>query len=254
MPFRRLADSNPTRLNALEAARKKLAASTGSAILIPPTLATQLDLGSATSIYSRFKKEVGDIAPALASQVAATTHLEETAHRLRLLTTQALHNIQAAIERGDLPAEVRGHYQLAPNQDTLPDIVTPADVVLWAHRIVTGDAARLASGSPAQVGPGPLAWPTTAQITTTITTLDTAETAQLQAKEKTDNEEDQAAALTSEVDFFIKDLWDTIEFNLRALDAPGLRRRAREWGVIYATRPGETPDPEPAPVPVPPVV
>jgi hypothetical protein len=53
------------------------------------------------------------------------------------------------------------------------------------------------------------------------------------------------------VDALIKDMWDTIEFNLRSHDAPSLRRRAREWGVYYALRPGETPEPEPTPPPGP---
>jgi hypothetical protein len=46
----------------------------------------------------------------------------------------------------------------------------------------------------------------------------------------------------------VKDLWDTIEFHLRHEPTPaGLRRRAREWGITYATRPGETPDEGAAP-------
>ena len=31
----------------------------------------------------------------------------------------------------------------------------------------------------------------------------------------------------------IKDLWDTIEFNLRTEEPSSLRRKAREWGVVY---------------------
>ena len=42
----------------------------------------------------------------------------------------------------------------------------------------------------------------------------------------------------------IKDLWDTVEFNLRFETSNPNRRRARLWGIVYATRPGETPDPE----------
>ena len=35
------------------------------------------------------------------------------------------------------------------------------------------------------------------------------------------------------VDDLIKDLWDTIEFNLRTEEPSSLRRKAREWGVVY---------------------
>jgi hypothetical protein len=47
------------------------------------------------------------------------------------------------------------------------------------------------------------------------------------------------------VDTFIRDMWDTIEFKLRAETGPSRRRRGREWGIVYLTRPGEAPDPEP---------
>lgn len=50
------------------------------------------------------------------------------------------------------------------------------------------------------------------------------------------------------VDGVVKDLWDTIEFNLRAEDASSLRRKAREWGVAYdGVEEEEAPPVPPAP-------
>ena len=94
-----------------------------------------------------------------------------------------------------------------------------------------------------------MAWPTVAKINAALNALTAAETEQLRAKEKADDEEEQATALDPEVDTFTKDMWDTIEFNLRTHEATSLRRRAREWGVFYATRPGE---PEETDTPTPP--
>jgi hypothetical protein len=254
MPFRRLPDSRASRLAALEAARTKAAASSSGVILLTNAQISQLDLQNPLSYHSRYKKECGEVAPARAIQVSATLLRDSLAHSARLLVVKALTNIQSAIEMGDLPEVVRGHYQLPPNKDTLPEIVTPADVRLWATRIAEGETARLGSNDPAQIGEGPMAWPTVAKINTALNALTAAETEQLRAKEKADEEEEQATALDAEVDAFIKDMWDTIEFNLRNHDAPSLRRRAREWGVFYATRPGEpeeteTPANPPAPTP-----
>ncbi len=255
MPFRRLPDTNPTRLNALEGLRKKHAASSSGVILITQAQAAQVDLQSPISLYSRFKKEVGHVAPALATQVAATTLVDTRKHRLHLLVTQAILNILAAIEREDLAPEVRGLYQLGPNQETLPELVTKAQLLAWAGHLQTGETARLASPLPKHAEPGPLAWPSLAQINTAVGQLEAAEADQLRAKEKTDLEQEEVSALVAEVDTFIKDAWDTIEFNLRTHDGPSLRRRAREWGVFYATRPGEAEETEPPvtpPTPTPP--
>ena len=239
MPFRRLPDTNASRLAAFVACDKKFRASSSGLILITAAQGAQVDPQNPQSLYSRFKKEVGDVAPALALQVAATTLVDTRKHRLHLLVSQALSNILAAIEREDLAPEVRGLYQLGANQETLPELVTKAQLLAWAGHLKTGETARLASTLPKHAQAGALAWPSIAQIDTAVGLLESAEADQLRAKEKTDTEQEEATALVSEVDVFIKDLWDTIEFNLRTHDGPSLRRRAREWGVFYATRPGE---------------
>lgn len=244
MPYRKLPNSRDTRLTALSAARIKHAASSSGVILITNAHAQALDLQNPISLHSRYKKECSEVAPAKSAQVSATSLRDERAHRARLLVVKVIINIQSAIETGDLLAEVRGHYQLPPNKDTLPDIVTPDDTRLWAGRIIDGEAARLASPNPAHIGPGPMAWPTIAQVSATLNAFNAAEAIQLQAKDKADQEEEEATALDGEVDTFIKDMWDTIEFNLRTHEAPSLRRRAREWGVFYATRPGEAEETE----------
>jgi hypothetical protein len=254
MPFRRLPFSRDSRLTALEAARLKAAASSSGVILITNAHISKLDLQTPLSLHSRYKKECGEVAPARASQVNATSFRDTLAHRARLLVVKAIHNIQSAIESDDLPEIVRGHYQLPPNKDTLPEIITPAEVRLWAGHIAAGETARLGSNDAAQIGEGPMTWPTVAKINAVLNDLTGAEAEQLRAKEKADDEDEQATALDAEVDAFIKDMWDTIEFNLRTHEATSLRRRAREWGVFYATRPGEveeteTPANPPAPTP-----
>jgi hypothetical protein len=256
MPFRRLPFSRESRLAALAKAHSKAAASVGGTILITNAHIAALDLADPASLHSRYKKECGEVVPARAAQITATSLRDTLAHRAHLLVSRAIQNIQGAIASGDLPAIVRGHYQLPTNKDTLPEIVSPADIRLWAGNLIAGDAARLATADPAQIGEGPLAWPAVAKITTVLNELDAAEAEQTRAKDKADIEDEQATALDAEVDAFIKDLWDTIEFNLRTHEAPSLRRRAREWGVFYATRPGEVEETEELvpPVPTPPVV
>ena len=50
------------------------------------------------------------------------------------------------------------------------------------------------------------------------------------------------------VDDMIMDLWDTIEFNLRTEEPSSLRRKAREWGVVYdEADEAEPPPPTPTP-------
>jgi hypothetical protein len=68
-------------------------------------------------------------------------------------------------------------------------------------------------------GGAPMSWPTIAQVNTAATNCTNAENAQSIAKGSYDLAQESVSELRPTVDAVIKDLWDTIEFNLRA-DAP----------------------------------
>ena len=63
------------------------------------------------------------------------------------------------------------------------------------------------------------------------------------AKDALDGEQQDVNALRPAADKLIKDIWDEVEFALRQLNPPSLRRRVREWGVTSALRPGEPEEP-----------
>ncbi len=121
--------------------------------------------------------------------------------------------------------------------------VLPGDLLLWADRIVKGDPRRVANFSePA------MAMPTAAEVSAALTTYNTGIALQTAAKDTLDAEQTDVIALRASADTLIRDAWDEIEFTLRKLDPPNLCRRAREWGLFYALRPGEPPEtvtPEP---------
>ena len=58
-------------------------------------------------------------------------------------------------------------------------------------------------------------------------------------KDALNAEQEDVAALRPTVDLLVRDIWDEVEFTFRH-DAPSsLRAKAREYGVVYASRPGE---------------
>ncbi len=243
MPFRQLPSTNATYLQALDAAHAKW---TGTAA--PDRLISQeqfdkyLDLtppagGALGSIHFRFKKETGESTGALAAQTPLTSALDTTRGLLRLTISHFIQTMNNAITRGVLPRETRTTFQLPLESDRVPDLFTDADLLLWAQHIADGETARTAAGGT------PIAWPAAAEVTALRDQFRTQSAAQSTAKDATDREQGDVERLLPGVAAAIKDLWDTIEFNLRhEPTTSGLRRRAREWGLTYATRPGETPD------------
>ena len=238
MPSRKLPRTDDQRTFALNTANNKAASTAPGLWLITNAQYTQLQ-----AILSPWRGARQVVADALAEQVAATTLAKST---LLLLIKNISHFIQVlnmAIDRGVLPASVRAYYDLPVSHPEVPDINTPAEAQEWAVKISTGEANRIADGGTA------LAWPSAAQVEAARVAAANAENAQSTKKDAYDSAQSILAAQRPAADAFIKDLWDTIEFNLRAETAASLRRRAREWGVAYE---GDEEEEGPTPPPTPP--
>ncbi len=182
------------------------------------------------------------IGPALQAQTAATESANTTYTTLVRVISHYIQVINFAIERGVLPASTRSYYQLPVTHAEVPVINTCAQALLWAGHLASGETARVADGGPA------MAWPAIAEVNIAATACADAENTQSGAKSGYDIAQEDVAEMRPQVDVLIKDLWDTIEYNLRADAPPSLRRKAREWGVVYD---GEEEAPAP-PAPAPP--
>ena len=248
MPYRDLPSTNAGYLKALAAAHTKWDGTAAAARLISQqqfdnyldlTLPVAPALGS---IYFRFKKETGESTGALARQTPLTTAVDTCRGLLRLTISHSIQTMNNAITRGALPRETRTLFQLPLESDRVPDLFTDADLLLWAQRIDDGEKARIEAGDT------PIAWPSAAEVTALRDQFRNQASAQSTAKDATDREQGDVERLVPEVAAAVKDIWDTVEFNLRhEPTTAGLRRRAREWGLTYVPRPGEVPEGEAPP-------
>jgi len=239
MPFRQLPATDATRTQAINAAVKKKATTTGAALLVSPETATALD-----ALAPKWVKETTERAAALGAQTSATSSLNLHAATLRTVVSHFFQVYQLGVARGVFSPSGRALYELSVNEETLPETTTEADLLLWAGRIVTGDPLRVVQFSePA------MALPSAVEVSTALAAYNSQLAIQSGTKDSLATEQADVTALRTEADQVITDVWDEVEFSLRKLDAPALRRRAREWGVLYALRPGEpeetTADPTP---------
>jgi hypothetical protein len=234
MPYRALPDSDATRIAAIDACLAK--AATLPAADRPYPAALHTELGTAGPAFAAEAQQAGT---ALSAQSAATSEATLDFLALQTVTSHYFQVVNLAVARGVIPREARAHYQLDISNATVPDLITQADVVLWAGRVASGETARMAL--PGAVA---MAMPSAAEVATAASAYEASAKTQTTAKDTYDGEQNDVAALRPGVDKLIRDIWDYIEFALREDPAPSRRRKAREWGLTYVTRPGETPDPE----------
>lgn len=248
MPYRALPDSDSTRITAIAALVAKAATVPPADRPYPAALHTEL-----STLGPQFATEAQQAGTALSAQSTATSQATLDFLALQTVVSHYFQVLNLAVARGVIPREARAHYQLDISNATVPDLITQADVVLWAGRVATGETARMAL--PGAVA---MAMPSAAEVATAASAYGTSAKTQTTAKDTYDDEQGDVAALRPGIDKLIRDIWDYIEFALREDPAPSRRRKAREWGLTYVTRPGETPDPEdsaasPTPTPQPPV-
>jgi hypothetical protein len=233
MPFRQLPASDPTRSQALAAGLKKSAAVTGSARLISADTAARL-----TAFVPKWEKEVTERADALGKQTSVTTALNLAGDKLRTTVSHFIQVFQFGAARGVFSPSGRAVYDLSVNEETVPVLASEADLLLWADRIIKGDPRRVTNFSELA-----MAMPSAADVSAALAVYNAELTLQTAAKDSLEGEQSDVNQLRPEADQLVRDVWDEVEFALRQLEPSTLRRRAREWGVFYALRPGEPEEP-----------
>lgn len=237
MPSRSLPHSDPTRTNALNTAFNKWNA---TAAPLRPFSSTQFD--ALVAQRTPWNQAAGAAATALSAQLKATSKAETLGGGLGQLISHFIQGFNLAVARGYYPASARAFYQLDGSDSDVPDISSHTDRLVWAQNIVNGEAARQTAEGAAFK---PMAMPAAAEISAALAAYQAAQAAASTAKDAFDLAQEAVQALRDGVDAVIVDLWDTIEYAYRHDDPTSLRRKAREWGVIYILRAGETPDPAP---------
>ena len=181
------------------------------------------------------------LAPLLHAQTTATNSVNAAATVLERFISHFIQVFNFAVARGVFTASDRTYYQLDESSDVVPPLDSGADLRLWAGRIATGETMRVAAGGT------PMAMPSAAQVATVFSTYTSADATQTTAKTNFDLGQEAIANQRPATDVLILDLWDTIEYNLRANDPTSLRRKAREWGMGAWSMMAPPPPAPPAP-------
>lgn len=234
MPKRRLPQSNPARFKAMTAA-KDMKDAIPAPLIIPFTPATIIKIDLQLPAY---QVKIAAAEAALQLQTNLRAQIETAKELASWLISDFYEALQRAIRRGTFEASVRTWYGLAASDATTPFARTEADVNYWGGKAATGEATRIAAGG------APITFPAIAEVTAAVTAFKNLNLQQANAKIAYDTAQEQLAALNPELDKLILKMWNEIETTFDEGDKPSMRRKAREWGVIYVQNPGEAPSPD----------
>ncbi|MBK5284686.1 MAG: hypothetical protein JJE25_04735, partial [Bacteroidia bacterium] len=219
---RRLPNSDQTRDRALTSAK------TRKDNVAPPDMAiTPATIARLNVIQPDFKDKMQLRSDAERDQTTAGRIVNKAKRFAIMFISHFIQVFNFGVKREVYPAEDRNFYQLPVDNDNLPDINTEAEITQWGGRIVTGDVNRLAAGG------APMTNPKATDVGLKVTAFDTANNDQANKKLAYDHAQEAVDALRTEADGVIKKVWDEVETFYNEETPSSMRRKAREWGVIY---------------------
>jgi hypothetical protein len=233
--YRRVPMSDAGRLEALRAASTKVESAGARESGLSSTILEKL-----SAFLPQFKLEMEERGTALSNQSEATTQRLEAEEKCRLYVSHFYQVFNLGVARGRYKASDRAYYQLNVSQESVPDLFSEDSLRTWAENIINGDPVRVAAGGTEIVNPA------VAEVTEVYNEYVTKLVDQIGKKDNYEKEQRDVDNIRAEADELIRDIWDELEFMYRKDEPSVMRRKAREYGVVYISRPGE-PEEEPEP-------
>ena len=234
MPTRRLPNSAATRLKAMRTGKDRKDAI--PAPLVIPFSATTI--AKLDAFYPAYKLKVEAMEAALQAQTNVSGNLKDLRQMAEWLISDFFSALQSAIRRKKFPASVRALYGLAVSDDKIPRLKSEEDIVFWGDKAAIGEAARIAAGGAA------ISFPSIAEVNTAVANFTNPNQAQANAKEAYDLAQEAVEADKAEADKLVLKMWNEIEAAFDEGDKPSMRRKSREWGVVYVHTAGEPLNPD----------
>ena len=265
--YRRLTHSDLERITALNVPFDKY-----DTVEINLRPLTQAEFAAMVAVRGPWIARTDELAAALSAQIAATEKAENLGNDLSQLISHFFQVFNLGVARNYFSANSRATYKLDVSSAISPLPTNHGDRLYWANNIVIGEAMRAAAEGPGTLptldsglhldegvhldtpvgGYKPMALPSAAEVAACLAAYKAAHVLASNAKDAYLRALKLVQELRPGVDNQIREQWDAIEYFFRHEEPANLRRKAREWGVVYVSRPGEPADPTPpAPPPTP---
>lgn len=228
MPYRRLPNTDSSRLKALNSAHYM------GKELPPFKLAfSQKNYQRVQSIIPAFENAITFYRQTYSTQVKKNPEYSKALKMARLYISHFIQVMNMGILRGDLKKDMRKYYGLESSGNRIPPLNTEADIIKWGKKIIDGEHERISRGGT------PMSNPTIAVVKVRYEKFREASQCQKSLKKKTAAAHEKVAALRPEADRIISDVWDEVEKSYKNLPDDLRREKAKNYGVVYVFRKNE---------------
>lgn len=228
MPYRRLPNTDQSRLRAFKTAIEKTNDQDFNNQVI--SFAT---LHNAKSYLNIFERQLHQYQQTLESQINANKRYQQIAHNARLYISHFIQVFNLSVIRGEIKKEQKLLYQLDPDSNTVPDLSNETTLLTWGKAIIDGEDERVRNGGL------PIYNPPIAKVKIHFEMFKEYKSTQKMHQNTTNRNLEELAALRKQGDAIILDIWNQIEAKFKH-EAPYTRlKKCQNFGVVYYYRKGE---------------
>lgn len=228
MPYRRLPNTDKSRLRALKTALEK-----GKDIPPFKLAFKQETLQRAASFLPKYEKAITEYHNIYKIQTKNHKDFAKKQKKAKLYISHFIQVVNMSIARGELPANIRTFYGLPEDSKKLPPLNSENQIVEWGKKIIDGENQRKIRGMP------PITNPTIAVVKVNYDNFWEVYKYQKTMQEKYTRASDNIRSLRKEADEIIVKIWNEVEDTFNSEPEDIKREKAKDYGLVYVFRKNE---------------
>jgi len=228
MPYRRLPNTDSSRLKALHTALAK------GKDLPPFKLAfSQSSLQKIQAFLTGFEQVLILKKQDYIKQVEHNKVYQKTIRKVRLYISHFIQVMNMSIARGEISSTTRSFYGLKETDKNLPSLQTEAEIIEWGQNLINGEAKRILKGL------SPITNPTIAVVKVRYEQFLDAYNFQKTLQKKNGFNHQKLSVLREKANQIILQTWNEVEEYYSDLPENMKREKAKEYGLAYVFRKNE---------------
>jgi hypothetical protein len=228
MPYRRLPNTDASRLKAL---RKALQMGKD---LPPFKLAfSQSTFQKVQSFLPLFERTIQDHKRTFNQQLLRNKDYQAVQRKARIYISHFIQVMNMAITRGELPSYTRTFYGFKEDDAKTPSLISEQDLLKWGENILMGEAKRTLKGLT------PITNPTSAVVKVWYENFKEANANQKAIQRSNIKFASELTEIRRNADSIILLVWNEVEQKFDDLPEELKRHKASEYGISYVFRKNE---------------
>lgn len=228
MPYRRLPNTDATRVKALHTAISR-----GDLDSFTSPVISFKSLNDAKAFIVQFEKALSEYKAALTKQSASNKDYQSTMRMARLYVSHFIQVLGMCVLRKEINADKKELYHLDPESSTVPDLSSEAALLEWGNNVISGERARTSKGGM------PIYNPTIAKVQVYVDIFKEAYNNQKVLQHNTVRALKALSNLRGQGDSIILDIWNQVEAHYADLPLSEKVAKCQEYGLRYYYRRGE---------------